>query len=165
MFRSIHGLHLMLLVLLCALPARAEETAGGKAAIIDARTLDVGGESWRLHGIDAPDRGQTCGEWVRSRMQDYPCGETARAFLASLVAGREVFCVERAHDEASELTGLCFVDGRDIARELVLAGWAIADTARSSRYADDQETAKTAGRGLWVGAFDEPSKWRRNEAE
>jgi endonuclease YncB( thermonuclease family) len=158
----IHSVLVTLLVLFCALPARAEGTVGGMAAIIDARTFDVAGERVRLHGIDAPDRDQTCGEWVRSRMQDYRCGDAAYAFLASLVAGREVFCVEWARDEAGRLLGLCFVDGRDIARVLVLAGWAVADTAHSSRYAGDQEAAKAAGRGLWAGAFDEPSKWRGN---
>ena len=162
---SIHSVLVTLLVLFCTLPAGAAETVGGKAAIIDAHTLGVGGERWRLHGVDTPDRDQTCGEWVRSRMQDYRCGEAAHAFLASLVAGREVYCVEWARDEAGGPLGLCFVDGRDIARVLVLAGWAVADTARSSRYAGDQEAAKAAGRGLWAGAFDEPSKWRRYARE
>ncbi len=162
MFRSIHSVLLTFLVLFAALPAGAQETVDGKAAVIDARTIELGGERWRFHGVDAPDRDQTCGEWVRSRMQDYPCGEAARAFLASLVAGREVFCVELARDDAGGLLGICFADGRDMARVLVLAGWAIADTARSSRYAGDQEVAKAAGRGLWVGAFDEPAKWRRS---
>jgi endonuclease YncB( thermonuclease family) len=153
-----------LAILLWSQPADAGSPIEGPAAALDARTLVVGGERLRLHGVDAPDRDQTCGEWIQTRMQDYRCGEAAFAFAASLVAGRTVFCVERARDEAGGLLAICFVEGRDVARALVAAGWAVADVARSARYAGDQEAAKAVRYGLWAGTFVEPGKWRREKS-
>lgn len=161
MFRPIRIALLALLPVVCPPPVLAGETFAGRAVVVDARSVEVAGKTIRLNGIDAPDRGQICGEWNHSRMVDYPCGEVARAFLASLVADRESYCVGQGRDEAGVTLGFCFVDGRDIAREMVLAGWALSDTARSSRYASDQETAKTARHGLWAGAFEDPTVWRR----
>ena len=41
-----------------ALPALADVT--GKPRVIDGDTIEVGTERVRLHGIDAPEAGQTC---------------------------------------------------------------------------------------------------------
>lgn len=43
----------------------------GEARVIDGDTLDVGPVRIRLHGIDAPEAGQRCGQWH--------CGDRAAA--------------------------------------------------------------------------------------
>ena len=40
--------------------ARAAGAVAGSARVIDGDTLDVGGVRIRLHGIDAPESGQSC---------------------------------------------------------------------------------------------------------
>ncbi len=55
-------------------PARADRAIiEGQAHVIDADTIDIGGTSIRLWGIDAPERDQTC---VLGRLV-YDCGQLA----------------------------------------------------------------------------------------
>ncbi len=49
----------------------------GPARIIDGDTIDIAGERIRLHGIDAPESGQTC---VADGVT-WPCGQSATAAL------------------------------------------------------------------------------------
>ena len=50
----------------------------GPARVIDGDTIDVAGVRVRLHGIDAPERAQTC----RADGRAWPCGrQAARALV------------------------------------------------------------------------------------
>jgi len=61
-----------------------------------------------------------------------------------------------------------YADGKDVHKEVLLQRHAIAyrrylpDELRASYLAAETE-AKEAKKGLWAGAFVEPSKWRRGE--
>ena len=136
--------------------ARAE--VAGAARVIDGATLEIGGKRVVLFGVEAPPADQSCREWSRQGQREYRCGALSRAFLQSLVAGNEVFCVEEGPASKGEVPATCFADGRDLAAEVVLAGWAIG---ASGRYANLQQTAQQGRAGLWAGSSANPEEWRR----
>lgn len=107
---------------------------------VDGDTLRIGVVSIRLYGIDAPEMKQTCGDW--------PAGELAQEALASMVIGRKVDCVSKAHDRYGRMVAVCTVDGVDIGAEMVRSGMAWAFSRYSVIYLDQQAEAKTANRGV-----------------
>lgn len=130
-------------------PVQADEPVGRE----EVASLAYQGTRVRLYAVAAPRVDQICKEWRGGQPVDYACGQHAKAFLQSLVAGRDPFCVrEQAAGSAS-----CYVDGRDLGLELVAAGWAVAQRAESERYVYAQERAREQGRGLWRGQFDDPT--------
>lgn len=116
--------------------------------------MRIGDKALRIAGISAPQMSQTCSEWVERRPQNYSCGVYARAILASLVAGKTVFCVTVDREATRNATARCFVEGQDVGEAMITAGWAIAATAASNLYVSAQESARRAQRGLWAGTFD-----------
>jgi endonuclease YncB( thermonuclease family) len=100
--------------LLTACPAMAD-------SVIDGDTLYVGRLKYRLCGIDAPERGQ-------------PGSQAATDHLRFLTKGRRITCrpvgegtpcdgrsERKSHDR---IVAQCFVDGKDIAAEMVRSGHA-----------------------------------------
>lgn len=152
--RSLHAaastmLRLAALLAAGLAPVQADETIGRE----EVASLAYQGSRVRLYAVAAPRVDQICKEWRGGQPVDYACGQHARAFLQSLVAGRDPFCVrEQAAGSAS-----CYVDGRDIGLEMVAAGWAVARREESERYVYAQERAREQGRGLWRGQFDDPT--------
>ncbi|MDX2288846.1 MAG: thermonuclease family protein [Hyphomicrobiaceae bacterium] len=124
----------------------------GHARVIDGDSLRVGRREVRLHGIDAPEGPQTCQKDAR----DWACGEAARQRLQSLVQGREVICEGVEIDKHDRLLAVCRVAGRDIAREMVVAGLAVS----YGRYASEEAEAKAQRNGLWGSQFQRPREWR-----
>lgn len=141
---------------------RAEAEIAGAARAVDGGTLEVGGKRIALYGVDAPPAGQSCREWAPQGQREYRCGALARAFMQSLVAGREVFCVEESGGRDGAAT--CFADGRDLALALVQAGWAVATQGVSSRYVNQEQAARQSRSGLWAGSSANPEEWRRGAA-
>jgi len=141
----------------------AAEIAGGARAA-DGATLEVAGKRVSLYGVDAPPAGQSCREWAPQGQREYRCGALARAFMQSLVAGREVICVEEGAGREGATPATCFADGRDLALALVQAGWAVAAQGASSRYVNQEQTARQSRSGLWAGSSANPDEWRRGAA-
>ena len=146
-------------------PARADRAIiEGQAHVIDADTIDIGGTSIRLWGIDAPERDQTC---VLGRLV-YDCGQLAADELEAFLNGRTVRCRNRTTDRYGRIVGVCHVSaeragtaGRDIAAWLVENGLAF-DWPRYSggHYQSRQDTARRTPAGLWLGTFEWPWQWR-----
>ena len=90
--RDNSGMLILLLMVLPLLgPAPRYAVAGSAAAqTVDGDTLTVAGRVVDLFAITAPAPDQVCREWVRQRQRDCQCGAHARAFLASLIAWRQV---------------------------------------------------------------------------
>lgn len=103
---------LLLMALLVAGPfhvANAQDLIGTVTHVRDGDTIEVGDVAVRLQGLHAPE-GNEVG------------GSDATAFMTNLVLGRGLVCNltgERSHDR---LIGICYLDGKDIAAELVAAG-------------------------------------------
>lgn len=96
-------------LILLASSASAADLTDTVNHVRDGDTIEVGGVAIRLQGLHAPELDETD-------------GPEAAAFMAELDMGQDVTCDltgERSHDE---LIGVCFLDGRDIAAELIAAG-------------------------------------------
>ena len=129
----------------------------GTATVVDGDTLRIGGEAFRLEGIDAPELAQTCGSW--------PAGEEARRALARLIASRSerqgVRCERGGTDRYGRTTARCFAGETDLGGALVRSGMAYAGTTWSVRYLADEIRARFDGVGLHGRGCADPADWRR----
>ena len=105
----------------------------------------------RLQGIDAPEGGQAFGD--RSRQN-----------LADEVFGKQVSVEWSKRDQYGRIVGKVLVDGRDVCLEQIRAGMAWhykyyqnEQSAEDRKmYADAEEEARMAKRGLWFDADPTP---------
>ncbi len=71
------------IAILCTImPASLQ--AQSTAVVINGDTLEQDGITYRIHGIDAPEYGQTCGS--------LPCGKLAIEAMAVLAEGKRLTC-------------------------------------------------------------------------
>ena len=148
-----------LLATVTASGVAAPPSVVGVASVIDGDTLNIHGQRIRLHGIDAPESGQSC----EKDGQQYRCGQQAALALADKVGRATVRCEQRAIDRYKRIVGICRLGAEDINAWMVLQGWAIAYRQYSRDYIDDESTAQAAKVGIWAGRFIEPSRWRRGD--
>jgi endonuclease YncB( thermonuclease family) len=137
-------------------PHLARERVAGAASVIDGDTLFVGRAKVRLEGIDAPEGRQIC----KKRNEPWSCGQAARAALVRLIDGRAVTCRGHRRDRHNRLLAICEAGDRELNREMVEAGLALAH----GRYAQEEARARAAQRGLWAGEFERPRDWRRKNS-
>ena len=133
----------------------AQALSGVVIRVTDGDTLWVrpaGGKpvKVRLQGIDAPERCQ-------------PWGEQARAALASRVLHQQVNVRTRAHDDYQRAIALVTLHGDDVAAWLVREGHAWSYRYRRSLgpYAQQEQQARAARRGLFAQAAVEPRVFRK----
>lgn len=130
---------------------RTERLAGG-FEVVDGDSLRLRGDDIRLLGIDAPELHQTC--W-RGEIEE-ACGRQAKAALAALVAKGNVSCRSCGRDRYDRRLAVCTAGDMEINRAMVLAGNAVAYGA----YESEEETARSAKRGVWATRFERPADWR-----
>ena len=82
----------------------------GKARVIDGSTLEVGGRTVRLYGIDAPSEAQSCTQDGKT----WPCGREASFALVSQVGNHWLTCEEKGRDSEDRILALCRVGGKDL---------------------------------------------------
>lgn len=165
--KFLHLVPALLAAVLGTLPitaARAVEAITGRATVIDGDTIEIRGNRIRLHGVDAPESWQRCGDTDGGT---YRCGKEAAAALDRFLASsRPTRCELLGRDRYDRFVGLCFrADGREINRWLVHSGNAV-DWERYSKgaYADVQEIARSRGAGIWRGEFQLPCEARGERA-
>lgn len=135
------------------------EAITGHARVIDGDSLEVGGVSIRLFGIDAPERDQDCRDASR---KTYACGRASLRALAAVIAGRDITCSPVDVDQYKRDVAVCTVAGVDLGDAMVRGGHALDYTRHSrGRYADAEREARDARRGVWAGSFERPAAWRQ----
>ncbi|MGF1629174.1 MAG: thermonuclease family protein [Kiloniellaceae bacterium] len=132
----------------------------GRATVTDGDTLRIREHRIRLHGIDAPESGQTCQD---AAGRDYRCGQKAALALSDKIGQQTVSCEERDVDRYGRIVAVCFAGGVDLNGWLVGRGWAVAYRRYSREYIGAEDEAKSARRGIWDGEFVQPEAWRRGE--
>ena len=140
-------------------PVNALADITGKPRVIDGDTFEIAGERIRLHGIDAPEAGQTC----RADGIEYRCGQQAALALADKIGQQAVSCQPKDQDRYGRIIAVCWLGAEDLGAWMVSEGWALAYRRYSVDYIDEEEPARSAGRGIWRGEFVPPWEWRRGE--
>ena len=147
----------LLALLLLTTPALAEPIVG-RASVIDGDTLDVRGTRIRLHGIDAPESGQTCKD---AAGKDYSCGQTVALALSDHIGMRLVTCDPRDVDRYGRVVAVCRTDAGELNAWMIREGHAVAYRRYAEDYVNAELTAKALRQGIWAGTFQDPSEWRR----
>jgi endonuclease YncB( thermonuclease family) len=132
----------------------------GTATALDGDTIKLGEVRIRLHGIDAPEKKQTCSDAAGA---EYGCGEAATQRLAKILKSAMVECITKDIDRYDRVVAECYSDGMNINALLVGEGLAVAYTKYSSDYIEIEVEAKEARLGLWGGNFIQPSRWRKGD--
>ena len=148
---------MLLAFLLMALstPSWAEETQALR--IIDGDTLELNGVKYRLHGIDAPEKKQTC----KIHGVEWSCGQASTNWLNEFVDGKTVTCAERGKGKYGRSIAICYSDGRSINAALVRSGWALAAPKYAHTYLRYQYEAENKKLGIWESDFQNPHDYRR----
>lgn len=153
-----------LIGLVCAailvIDARAEPARViGLARIVDGDTLDVGVVRVRLHGVDAPEAGQTC---RRADGRPWPCGTEATSRLAELAEGKQVNCDALDRDQYGRIIARCLHNGIDLNGILIDEGLAWAFVRFSDEYVGREAAARAVGAGIWQGDAEPAWEYREN---
>lgn len=146
-------------MLASAIPA-AGQRGPQPVHLSDGDSFALGGERYRLQGIDAPELHQECKD---SSGRNWPCGTRARAELRRIIGTNPVRCRTISTDRYGRNIAVCEAGGRDLAEEMVRAGFATVNDRRgSSPYTGAQAEARAGKRGIWAGTFETPREWRRS---
>lgn len=131
--------------------------APGRVEVVDGDTLSLEGRLIQLHGIDAPELGQTCYHDGIEQL----CGVIAARALHKLVNMTQgpLRCVPVGTYLQME-TMTCWAGHWDLARVLVADGYALAAPHGPSAYVEQESEAREARLGLWSGDFMLPWEWR-----
>jgi endonuclease YncB( thermonuclease family) len=148
---------ILTLAILAASPSFA-----ANSAVRDAGTIDVGGVTYRLAGIDAPAADQVC---IDDQADSWACGVEARDQLAGLIGDRDVRCEDLGADTTYNKwhVGICTAgdDATSLNQLLVRRGLAVNfASAGQNRFGEDETDAKNNRRGLWKGCFVAPQEFR-----
>lgn len=125
--------------------------------VTDGDTLSVraGDRNFRvrLHGVDAPERGQAY-------------GTKARDFLAELVAGQAATLRVMDVDRYGRLIALVFIGATQVNLELLRSGmaWHYTEYDGTAAFAAAEAAARAERRGLWAEPEPEaPWEFRRRD--
>ncbi len=133
------------------------QTANGVIRVVDADTFWVDDVKVRLHGIDAPERAQTC------RLKNgsiWACGTWATEQARDLYQGKSAVCQRTDTDRYGRMVARCAVEGRDVGADLVYAGIARAFRKYSAEYINLEKQALFSARGTWRATMQNPADFR-----
>ena len=119
-------LHLSITILALSTYSYSEtelDIYSGFARVSDGDTLRIDKTTFRLHGIDAPERFQTC---LDEDNQTYNCGKVATTVLRKWTFEKQVECIGTERDRYNRIIGVCYLDGIDLNAALVRRGLVVA---------------------------------------
>lgn len=138
-------------------------TITGEINVYDGDTLEIGPILIRLHGIDAPEKGQRCatpdgGTWR--------CGAAASRRLAEIITEKTIACDALDRDPYGRIIARCTASGTDIASVLMQEGLAWAFVEYSDDYVTLEAQARGNRLGVWQAETQSPwafrdDKWNR----
>jgi endonuclease YncB( thermonuclease family) len=128
--------------------------------VIDGDTLEIRGTRIRFHGVDAPESAQTCQD---ATGRAYRCGQQAALALSDKIGSANVTCLQKDTDRYQRIVAQCSAGGIDLNGWLIEQGYALAYRQYGTDYVPQEDAARRAKRGLWVGSFTPPWDWRRGE--
>ncbi|MBJ6370211.1 thermonuclease family protein [Sedimentitalea arenosa] len=149
-------------VLALCLPVAGVAGPEGPVRVIDGDTLDVGDTRVRLHGIDAPERDQTCQRHATG--ETWACGDWVTREARARYEGRIADCDTIDTDRYGRVVARCEVGGVDIGRSLVSDGLAFAYRRYSMDYDLEEKGAAVNDRGLHASRVMTPSDYRAARA-
>ncbi|EJC75764.1 micrococcal nuclease-like nuclease [Rhizobium leguminosarum bv. trifolii WSM2012] len=137
--------------------------ASTQVRVVDGDTLEVAGIVYRLHGIDAPEAGQTCNDVGGGQWQ---CGKEAIATLEGLALGNDVICDNRGGlDLYGRTIGVCKVAGKDLNSIMIQTGHAWAFRRYSQDYVGLEDVAHESHLGIWQADTETPWHYRAHKWE
>lgn len=129
----------------------------GAVRVIDGDTIDVGTRRVRLHGIDAPERGQPC---TTLSGENWGCGDWVTREVRDRYQGERATCVQVDVDRYNRTVARCTVAGKDMGRVLVQSGWAYAYRKYAMDYDLDEKAAYVADLGIHGFLLEAPARYR-----
>nr|WP_281722390.1 thermonuclease family protein [Nitrosomonas nitrosa] len=152
----------------------SERTIRGRVAVVDGRTVWFPHRAVlvRLAGIDSCELPQW--SYDPTRHGDHPipkavpCGPFAKAWLKRSIGASDVVCrTTSSQADPDALTGACTAGGRDLALEMIRAGWARVRDFSPPRpeYIAWQQHAMNARYGMWATYVLDMDEWRRKSVD
>ena len=129
----------------------------GTASVIDGDNIEIHGERIRLDAIDAPESSQLCLDTAGKR---YRCGQKSAFALADMIGRSVVSCEPKGRDRYKRVIAVCFKAETNLNAWMVVQGWAVAFRKYGIDYIPQEDEARLARRGIWVGTFEMPWDWR-----
>ena len=138
----------------------------GVAKVIDGDTIRIKNKKIRLFGIDAPEKKQKCRKPRLTILfltfnKDYPCGEISTLKLKQKINDKFVTCKSTNLDRYKRFIAECFKNKTNINKWMVRNGYAVAYKKYSKKYLASENFAKDNEMGLWIGSFQMPWEWRK----
>jgi len=145
----------------------ATQSSAATAVVRDSSTLQLGGVTYRLDGIDAPAIDQLC---IDEHADAWTCGIEARDQLTKLIGGREIRCDDLGADPSYKKRhlGACRIEGdtTSLSELLVRQGFALnVESSATGRFETDEARAKEDRQGLWKGCFVAPQEFRTGKKD
>ena len=133
----------------------------GSVRVVNADTLIMYSNYFKLYGIDAPESNQTC---ANKSGRSYNCGREAAMWLKNWIGDNELECHVIRQNTKGDMEGTCSYGPYDLGAALVNAGWAVANIHVTDIYYPYEMQAQENKRGLWQGQFYMPWDWRKMQA-
>lgn len=141
----------------CDAPSHTLKGIPKEVIVHDGDTVTVNRQKIRLWGIDAIELEQTC----RYQGQLWRCGQAAKNALVRKLNGTLFVCHQKDTDRYGRTVAECFMDGESINGWLVQQGYALAYRRFTTKFIQDEQTAKAEARGIWQSQFIAPWLWRQ----